>query len=73
MPSRLPTSRQFQVNTVIAIKTILQTLPQSMVNELQDWRLLLHPQRMSFKDITTDWDATITRQIAERLPKDKAA
>jgi hypothetical protein len=64
---KAPTSRQFQVNAIIAIKTILQTLPSPWVNELQDWRLLLHPQRQSFKDITADWDAMITGQIAARF------
>jgi hypothetical protein len=70
---KTPSSRQFHVNTVIAVKTMLQQLPQPMVNELQDWRLLLSTQRMSFKDITAGWDATITRQITERLGSKEAA
>jgi chromosome segregation ATPase len=65
-----PTSRQFHVSALIAIKTVLQTLPQPMVNELQEWSLLLHPARRSFGDITASWDAMITRQIAERLGDD---
>jgi hypothetical protein len=70
---KAPISRQFLVNTTIAIKTALMLLPQPMVNELQDWRLLLSTQRMDFKNITASWDAMITRQIAERLPKKEAA
>jgi hypothetical protein len=70
---KAPTGRQFQVNAIIAIKTILQTLPTNWVNELQDWRLLLHPQRRAFKDITADWEMMIDRQIADRLPKKEAA
>jgi hypothetical protein len=62
-----PTARQFHVSALIAIKTVLQTLPQPMVRELQEWSLLLHPARRSFGDITASWDAMITRQIAERL------
>lgn len=68
---KAPTSRQFQVHAIIAIKTILQTLPTPMVNELQDWRLLLHPARRSFKDITADWELMISRQIAEQLGEKK--
>jgi hypothetical protein len=67
-----PTARQFQVNAIIAVKTALMLLPQSYVNELQDWRLLLHPQRRAFKDVTADWDLMITRQINQRLPPDKS-
>ena len=68
-----PHSRQFLVNVTIAIKTALQTLPQPYVNELQNWSLLLHPARRSFKDITADWEVMIDRQIADRLPKKEAA
>lgn len=68
-----PTGIQFQVNALIAIKTILQTLPEPMVNELQDWSLLLHPQRRSFKDIAASWSDMIERQIAGRLPSKEAA
>jgi hypothetical protein len=68
-----PTSRQFQVNAIIAIKTILQMLPTPWVNELQDWQLLLHPARRSFKDITADWSSMIDRQIAQRLGEKEAA
>ena len=68
-----PTSRQFQVGAIIAIKTIIQMLPTPWVNELQDWQLLLHPARRSFKDITADWSQGIDRQIADRLPNKEAA
>jgi hypothetical protein len=70
---RAPHSRQFQVGAIIAIKTMIQTMPISWVNELQEWTLLLHPARRSFQDITADWDAMITRQTAERVPKDREA
>jgi hypothetical protein len=66
---KAPTSRQFQVSALIAIKTALQKLPPNWVNELQEWQLLLSPARRSFKEITTSWDLMIERQIAERLPK----
>jgi hypothetical protein len=52
---------------------MIQTMPISWVNELQEWTLLLHPARRSFQDITADWDAMITRQTAERVPKDREA
>jgi hypothetical protein len=70
---RAPTARQFQVNAIIAIKTALMKLPQPMLNDLQEWRLLTYPQRMDFKNITSSWSEMIDRQIADRLPKKDAA
>lgn len=70
---KAPSARQFHVSLMIAIKTIIQKLPQPMVNELQEWRLLGYPARRTFQSITADWDATITRQFANRLPKKQEA
>ena len=63
---RTPTSEQFRVNAIIAIKTMIQALPQSWVRDF-DFPLLGPLQKKAFKDIVASWEAEIENNIAARL------
>jgi hypothetical protein len=77
-----PTGMQFQVNGLVALKTMLQGderteinrpgLPRSWVRDLgSEWSLLLPNQKRSFRTIVGSWHEMISRQIAARMPVDK--
>jgi hypothetical protein len=61
-----PTSEQFRVNAVMAIKTMLQELPETWVRDFEFSRLA-PGQRKRFKDICAGWQAQIEQAIAVRL------
>jgi hypothetical protein len=68
-----PSHDQVRINSVLALKTMLQGCPWN-VQEFQDYPHFLAPsQRKNFKDLASAWDATIERQVADRLPKENAA
>jgi hypothetical protein len=69
-----PTNDMFRINTTLALKSMLQTLPQSYVNDLEFQRLQ-PSQKKNFKTLVSGWSESIERNIAARLgdPKREAA
>jgi hypothetical protein len=67
-----PTDQQLRINSVAAIKTTLQLLPQPWVNDFEFMRLA-PSQKKTFKPLATAWHDQIANQIAARLPKKDAA
>ena len=61
-----PTSEQFRINATMALKTMVQTLPQHWVNDFEFQRLAPN-QKKTFRMLVDGWTATIERQIAEKL------
>jgi hypothetical protein len=66
-----PTSEQFRVNATNALKTLVQSLPQSWVRDFE-FPLLQPSQKKDFGQLATSWSETIERQIAARLGEDNS-
>jgi hypothetical protein len=67
-----PTDQMFRINSVAAIKTVLQLLPQPWINDFEFMRLA-PSQKKSFRPLAAGWCDQIMNQIAARLPKKDAA
>jgi hypothetical protein len=65
-----PTSDQFRVNAVMAIKTMLQELPQTWVRDFEFARLA-PGQKKKFKDVCADWHAMIEAGVSARFGEAK--
>jgi hypothetical protein len=63
-----PTDQLFKINTVAAIKSVLQNLPHAWINDFEFMRLA-PSQKNEFRQIAVAWCAQITSQIAARLPE----
>ena len=67
-----PTAEIFRVNGVMAIKTMLQSLPQSWVSDFEFQRL--QPvQKKSMKGLADGWATMIERNVSARLGDDNSA
>jgi hypothetical protein len=67
-----PTDQLFRINSVTAIKTVIQLLPQPWISDFEFARLA-PSQKKSFKPLATAWRDQIANQIASRLPSSKEA
>jgi hypothetical protein len=61
-----PTSEQFRVNGTMALKSMLQELPQLWVKDF-DFALLAPNQKKQFKTLVEGWQAMIENNINARL------
>jgi hypothetical protein len=61
-----PTSEQFRVNGTLAIKSMLQKLPQLWVRDFE-FQMLAPNQRKQFKDLCAGWSRMIEGSIHARL------
>jgi len=70
---RSPSHDLVRINSILALKTMLQGCPWN-VQEFGDAPHFLAPnQRKFFDNLAEAWGAAIERQIADRLPKQEAA
>jgi hypothetical protein len=66
-----PSHDQVRINSVLALKTMLMGCPWN-THEYAEYPHVLAPnERKYFKSLAEAWGATITRQIADRLPVDQ--
>lgn len=65
-----PTSEQFRVNGTMAIKSMLQTLPQLWVRDFE-FQMLAPNQKKSMKALVEGWSAMIEQSLASRLGETK--
>jgi hypothetical protein len=65
-----PTDQLFRINSVAAIKTVIQKLPSSWINDFEFSRLS-PSQKKEFKPLATAWCGQIENQIATTPPKNK--
>jgi hypothetical protein len=69
---KTPTDDQLRINSVLAIKTLLNALPWAREFQFEHPPSVLAPdQRKYFKALAESWGAAINRQIADRLPADQ--
>ncbi|SDJ18007.1 MULTISPECIES: hypothetical protein [Bradyrhizobium] len=61
-----PTDPMFRINSIIAIKTALQLLPQNYISDFEFARLA-PSQKRQFKQLAEAWGLTIENQIAARF------
>jgi hypothetical protein len=61
-----PTSEQFRVNGTMALKSMLQELPQLWVNDF-DFQRLAPNQKKQFKTLVAGWSQMIENNINSRL------
>lgn len=61
-----PTNEQFRVNGTMALKTMLQNLPQLWANDF-DFQRLAPNQKKTFKSLAEGWQAIIEQNINARL------
>jgi hypothetical protein len=67
-----PTDQLFRINSVAAIKTVIQKLPSSWINDFEFSRLA-PSQKKEFKPLATAWCGSIANRIAQPLPKKEEA
>jgi hypothetical protein len=65
-----PTSEQFRVNGTMALKTMLQELPQLWINDFGFARLAPN-QKKNFKALVEGWSQMIEQNIASRIGETK--
>jgi small-conductance mechanosensitive channel len=65
-----PTDQMFKINSIIAIKTVIQNLPQNWISDFEFQRLA-PSQKKEFKQLAEAWGLTIENQIAARLGENK--
>ena len=65
-----PSGQQLRINSVVAVKSALQNLPQPWINDFEFARLA-PSQKKSFKTISQGWGEMIERQIAQRVGEKK--
>jgi hypothetical protein len=69
----VPSHDLVRINSVLALKTMLMATPWNP-NEFADFPHFLAPhERKLFRDLAVSWGATISNQIADRLPNKEAA
>ena len=69
-----PTDQLFRINSVAAIKSTIQKLPNNWINDFEFMRLS-PSQKKDFKPLATAWHNQIANQIADRIgaKKEEAA
>jgi hypothetical protein len=67
-----PTDQLFRINSVAAIKTVIQKLPSSWINDFEFSRLA-PSQKKEFKPLATAWCGSIANRIAVQSPKKSKA
>jgi Mg2+ and Co2+ transporter CorA len=60
-----PTDPMFRINSIIAIKTVLQLLPQNYISDFEFQRLA-PSQKRQFKSLADAWCSQITNQIGDK-------
>jgi hypothetical protein len=65
-----PTDQLFRINSVAAMKTVIQKLPSSWINDFEFSRLA-PPQKKQFRDLANSWCNQIANLVAQRLPQPK--
>lgn len=63
-----PTDQMFRINSVAAIKTVIQLLPQPWINDFEFARLA-PSQKKAFKPLAIAWRDQIANQISNQLPQ----
>jgi hypothetical protein len=64
-----PTSEQFRINATMAVKSMLQELPQVWVRDFEFQRLSPN-QKKRFGEVCAGWHTMIASQINARLPSE---
>jgi hypothetical protein len=63
-----PTDAMFRINSVAAIKSVIQKLPNHYINDFEFMRLA-PSQKKEFRQLAIAWCDQITSQTSARLPK----
>jgi predicted nucleic acid-binding Zn-ribbon protein len=60
-----PSDSMFRINSIIAIKTVIQNLPQNWINDFEFARLA-PSQKRQFKSLADAWCGQITNQLPKK-------
>jgi hypothetical protein len=65
-----PSDQLFRINSIIAVKSVIQELPSNWISDFEFSRLA-PSQKKKFKQLRQGWCSQIDNQIAQMSPRDK--